>query len=220
MIYSPASTAMTFDDFHDWQTGLTHRLQEWHNATHSSVDDVLAKTIQFHDIIYHFLIFRLNRPSPGYPVPTLEMRRLSIKAALKLVDIYATNDRNGMLLYYWHAAYHLCELGVFFLQFMLGVIRAYSLTNFRQVEEIESETLPNTMHVVMDILWKVVGRWSEAETSVRSLEEVASPILEAFDAWRHERDYYREILRQDPSVLLAHLAGIWSLPTMQMFDTV
>ncbi|KAK6387084.1 hypothetical protein LTS17_000350 [Exophiala oligosperma] len=219
MIYSPSSAAMTADDFQDWQNGLTHRLQEWHNATHSSVDDVLATTIQFHDIIYHFLIFRLNRPSPGYPVPTLDMRRQSIRAALKVVDIYAINDRNGMLLYHWHAAYHLCELGAFLLQFMLGAIRAYSLSDFRQIEEIESEILPNTVNTVIYILWKVVGRWSEAGTSVRSLEQVARPILEAFDAWCHEQDYGTNILSQDPPALLGHLAGLWSLPIMQTFDT-
>lgn len=217
MMYSPGSTAMTYQEFHDWQTGLTRRLEDWHSATHSSVDDVLAKTIQFHDIIYHFLIFRLNRPSPGYPAPDLGMRQQSIRAALKVVNIYATNDRNGMLLYYWHAGYHMFEVGVFLLQFMLGATEAYSSTEFSRIEDVDPAILRDTMLTIMDVLWKVVGRWPEAEASVEILGDLSRPVLEGFEHWVQGHDWHRDLLGSGLEASLVRLTGIWKLSRQQPF---
>lgn len=217
MMYSPGSTELPYEDFYTWQHGLITRLDEWHNATHSSVDNVLATTIQFHEIIYHFLIFRLNRPSPSYPVPGLSMRQQSVRAAFKLVEIYATLNSSGMLLYYWHAGYHMFELGVFLLQFMLGAIKTFSPTGFVQAEDIEPELLRSTFATIVDILWKVVSRWPETETGVRMLEGVSRPIVQAVEHWSQHREWQQDLIDPAVQTLLTNLTGIWSLPTQQVF---
>ncbi|KAL2391889.1 hypothetical protein ABEF93_000989 [Exophiala dermatitidis] len=215
MMYSPGSNQMSFQAFQDWQAGLISRLEAWHSATHSSVDDVLAKTIQFHDIIYHFLIFRLNRPSPGYPVPHLGMRQQSIRSALKVVHIYSINDKNGMLLYYWHAAYHMFELGVFLLYIMLEATQRHLPPSGFEVDDIEPGILLRTMGIILDILWKAVGRWPETEPSVRLLENVSCPVTEGFRQWTQGHSWHPGLLDTGIKAWLVDLNNIWSLPIRQ-----
>ncbi|EXJ91439.1 hypothetical protein A1O1_04551 [Capronia coronata CBS 617.96] len=218
-MYSPSDN-LPIQNVKEWRIQASKRLEEWYSVTQHSPNRALARTIQFHDIIYYFLLFRLNRPSPGIPFPDHQMRQQSIKAALKLVDVYAHVAKQGLLFYLWHAAHHMLELGVFFLQFILGATRKYTPATIFSAEKFDPKTLIDAMETNISLFARVASRWPETEASVRSLESVTRPVLVVFGHWQRGSRPAGDSLDSKVRDSLTHLAKMVNLPNEQPFHDV
>jgi hypothetical protein len=199
---------------------LSERLKQWDRVTHEQHEQAPRQDdpIQRH-IIYNLLLFRLDRPSPGNPVPDRHMRQQSIQAALDMVNAYVRYSRDGLFFYIWHAAQHLFELGVFLLQFRPRRNAGVHPGQILQGGTVgRQDRLRRVRSTVFSIFGKIAKRWPETTVTIRSLEDVSRPILEDFRGWKQRNGWHEGLLDSAVNQRLASMARMPKLPTQQTFD--
>jgi hypothetical protein len=219
-LYSDRRSTMTPSEIQLWHGTASRRLREWYTITHGAKNQNLAQTIQFNELIFNFLLFRLNRPSPGYPIPTLEMLQQSISAALRIISIYTYNAGEGLLFYIWHAMQQLFELTVFFLQLILGAIQSFAPADLWILNKINLQRLDEAVEGAFNVMWRMSERWPETGNCIACLQYVSKPILLEMQNWLQQD---RPLVAQLDSRVEAQMRSLveaFNLPFQQTFSTI
>ena len=142
----------------------------------------LTEKIEFHELMFHIQILRLNRPSPRCPNPTREMRKKALKSAIALIKEFSVIDQLRKLFYLWHAAYCIVESGICLLASVLIGMESTG----QDLTHLEGEDVTILMRYIKTfpfLLWKVSRRWSNIAQHAVTLEAIALSVLGVLQRW-------------------------------------
>lgn len=157
--------------FDAWYKSMHDCLEDWNKNVKSG----LADTIELQ-------LFRMHRPSPRYPRPTLEMKKRAVKAAITLIREYENMGRSGKFFYLWYAAHYLTELGVTLLDLIIDGLQD-SINGPTCLDEFDIKVLLKTMKTFPFLLGKVSSRWSSARQQVVALQEISALVMHNLKRW-------------------------------------
>ncbi|EPE34766.1 hypothetical protein GLAREA_10461 [Glarea lozoyensis ATCC 20868] len=166
------------EKFQDWFTTMHSRLDKWANGLQSET----ANTIEFHAIMYHFAVFRLNRPSPRCPEPTLDMRKRALDSILKLGNEYELQARHGRMFYVFHAAHYLVELGISLLESVMSALE-FSEFGPTHVDGIDVTVIKRTVHIISSLLRNIIKRWPAIQNQLTAFDNASGPVLSDLEEW-------------------------------------
>ncbi|KAL4809418.1 hypothetical protein BDV18DRAFT_157173 [Aspergillus unguis] len=162
-----------------WLEDVRARIKLWRERL--ELEHFAAK-VEFREVMFQFQCLRLSRPSPRFPMPGTEMRRECITAATALVAHYDRVMKTGGFFYWYHACWHLFEIGVVLVDtanFALDLVWRGKDSFLRG----ETGDIVQSLRCIPVILRSMRYRWTQVEAVVVELEQTIDPVLDRLDKW-------------------------------------
>ena len=168
------------NSFEEWFAHVHRRLDMWHQTTRQSIN--LLERIEFYELLFQSQILRLNRPSPRFPHPSLQMRKKALQASIALIKEFSAVDRVGKLFNIWHAAYYVVEAGICLMATILtGMISPGQVHSHLEGEEIP--ILAKYVKTFPSLLGKISRRWPKIAAHASALNEISLAVTEKLQQW-------------------------------------
>jgi hypothetical protein len=181
-LYFPSTLKESSSDasFDQWSAGMHERLNKWHQMIRQSVS--LTEKIEFHELMYHAQILRLNRPSPRCLNPKKEIYKKALKASIALIKEFSIIKQLRKLFNLWHAAHCIIDAGIFLLASILIGIESTE-QGHAQLWGEDVTILVRYAKGFPRLLVAISRRWPNIAQHASAIEALSLSVSERLEQW-------------------------------------
>lgn len=194
--------------FEIWHRDISRQLDKWYEAVGGNGD--LSEKIEFYETFYWNQVFRLNRPSPACPRPSIEMRRKSTRSALRLMHEVSTTQRRGKLFYIFHNAHYLVDTGLSLLESIATGIQHVE-QELTHLDKADVPALVGTVRSIPVSLRQMARRWPTLYSSANAVEQRSLELIKGLERWGLDGPHLTLTMFLWRRSNTIYLASIWRL---------